>query len=111
MAEYIEFSQTYDQDPTGKDAHEPGAKLDAGKLRMGLVLLGFHRALQEVARVGTLGAAKYSDYGRALGYEVHVVTTADEAINILGLALFRNAKIIEFRKEMRGDPLIQELKT
>lgn len=50
-------------DPTGKDAHEPGAKLDAGKPRMGLVLLGFHRALKEVCKVGTLGAAKYSDFG------------------------------------------------
>jgi hypothetical protein len=50
-------------DPLGKDAHEPGAKLDAGKLRAGLVLGDFSYALQEVARVGTYGANKYTARG------------------------------------------------
>lgn len=50
-------------DPHGKDAHQPGAKLDAGKLRAGLVLGGFSRALAAVAAVGTHGAAKYTDNG------------------------------------------------
>jgi len=50
-------------DPFGKEAHEPGAKLDADKNRLGLVLLGFSRALQEVGKVGTYGAGKYSDSG------------------------------------------------
>lgn len=50
-------------DPTGRKACEPGAKLDSGKNRLGLVLLGFSRALEEVGRVGTYGAAKYSDSG------------------------------------------------
>lgn len=50
-------------DPRGLDAKEPGAKLDGGKPRMGLVLFGFARALQEVGRVGTYGATKYSDNG------------------------------------------------
>lgn len=50
-------------DPSGIDAHEGGAKLDAGKNRMGLVLSGFHRALTHVSKVGTKGAAKYSDKG------------------------------------------------
>jgi len=50
-------------DPTGRDAHASGAKLDAGKPRVGLVLLGFSKALLEVAKVGTMGAAKYSDNG------------------------------------------------
>lgn len=43
--------------------HEPGAKLDAGKNRLGLVLGGFASALQEVGKVGTFGAGKYTDNG------------------------------------------------
>ena len=50
-------------DPTGRDPHESGAKLDAGKLRAGLVLKGFRRALLAVSKVGTDGAVKYSDNG------------------------------------------------
>ncbi len=50
-------------DPNGKNAHTPGAKLDAGKSRLGLVLSGFSRALQEVGKVGTYGANKYTDNG------------------------------------------------
>lgn len=50
-------------DPHGKEAGEPGAKLDAGKVRLGLVLGGFARALEEVGRVGTYGAKKYTDDG------------------------------------------------
>jgi len=50
-------------DPTGRGAHEPGAKLDLGKLRPGLVLGDFSNALTEVVRVGTFGAEKYSDHG------------------------------------------------
>jgi hypothetical protein len=50
-------------DPNGKDQHEPGAKLDAGKNRIGMVLFGFANALQEVSRVGTFGANKYTDNG------------------------------------------------
>lgn len=50
-------------DPLGKDAHTPGAKLDAGKCRAGLVLHGFARALRAVSDVGTYGANKYTDNG------------------------------------------------
>lgn len=50
-------------DPHGIDAHTPGAKLDAGKVRPGLVLGNFARALLAVSAVGTYGAAKYSDNG------------------------------------------------
>ena len=52
-----------EKDPLGKDAHESGAKLDANKNRMGLVLLGFSRALAAVSAVGTYGANKYTDNG------------------------------------------------
>lgn len=50
-------------DPNGKAAQEPGAKLDAGKNRLGMVLLGFPNALKAVGQVGTYGARKYSDGG------------------------------------------------
>lgn len=52
-----------ESDPLGKLANESGAKLDAGKNRLGLVLLSFSRSLQEVDRVGTYGAQKYTDNG------------------------------------------------
>jgi len=54
---------TKETDPTGKSPHSPGAKLDAGKRRDGLVLLAFSRALAEVSKVGTYGATKYTDNG------------------------------------------------
>lgn len=50
-------------DPHGKAPNEPGAKLDHGKNRLGLVLGDFARALQEVGKVGTFGAAKYTPSG------------------------------------------------
>lgn len=52
-----------EKDPHGKDPHETGAKLDAGKPRVELVLGGFSRALMEVVKVGTYGATKYTDNG------------------------------------------------
>jgi len=52
-----------EQDPNGLNAHQPGAKLDAGKVRAGLVLGGFSRALWAVSEVGTFGARKYTDNG------------------------------------------------
>lgn len=51
------------KDPLGKAQHEPGAKLDNGKNRLGLVLGGFSRAVEQVGLVGTFGAQKYSDNG------------------------------------------------
>ena len=52
-----------EQDPNGLDQHSPGAKLDAGKNRLGLVLGGFPRALWAVGEIGTYGANKYTDNG------------------------------------------------
>ncbi len=48
-----------EQDPTGRKAGAPGAKLDAGKPMAGL-LLEFSLALMAVAEVATYGAQKYS---------------------------------------------------
>lgn len=42
---------------------EKGVKLDEGKNRLGLVFSGFSRALEEVGKVGTFGANKYTDNG------------------------------------------------
>jgi len=50
-------------DPYGKDQHESGAKVDAGKNRLGLVLGGFALALEQVGWIGTFGAEKYSPNG------------------------------------------------
>lgn len=52
-----------ESDPNGLSPHEPGAKLDAGKPRVGLVMGGFAKALTEVAKVGTFGIGKYSENG------------------------------------------------
>lgn len=40
-----------------------GVKFDSDKARLGLVLLGFSRALEHVGFVGTFGANKYTDDG------------------------------------------------
>lgn len=52
-----------ERDPNGKGQHEPGAKVDSGKNRVGLVFSGFCNALPKVAEIGTFGASKYTDYG------------------------------------------------
>lgn len=49
-----------ERDPNGKDLHEVGAKADAGKVRMELLPL---EAMQEIAKVMTFGANKYTDGG------------------------------------------------
>ena len=46
-------------DPNGVAPHEPGAKLDAGKVKAG-VLGDFSLALTEVAKVGTFGAEVFA---------------------------------------------------
>lgn len=53
----------WEKDPLGKSQHEAGAKVDAGKVRMHLITGGMARAITEVAKVGTFGAAKYTDNG------------------------------------------------
>ena len=56
-------SATIEATPDGLGQHEPGAKLDAGKNRLGLVLGDFANALWSVGEVGTFGANKYTDSG------------------------------------------------
>lgn len=52
-----------EKDPHGKDPSEPGAKCDAGKIRVALMEEGFPKALMAVAEVTTFGAKKYTDHG------------------------------------------------
>lgn len=57
------YTKKVEKDPSGKSPHSPGAKLDDGKNRPGLVLRSFARALWAVSEVGTYGALKYTDNG------------------------------------------------
>ena len=50
-------------DPNGLKPSDPGAKLDANKPDLDLVLGDFRNALWHVGRVGTFGAKKYSRSG------------------------------------------------
>jgi hypothetical protein len=52
-----------EQDPSGRPLNSPGAKADSGKLRPWLVLGQFSNALEEVSKVGTAGAKKYTENG------------------------------------------------
>lgn len=50
-----------ESDPNGKNPHEPGAKLDAGKVAIWRGALDyFPRAIEQVAAVSTFGASKYA---------------------------------------------------
>lgn len=47
-------------DPNGIKPGEPGAKLDSGKVDVGIIFEAFPRALYAVAQVANFGASKYS---------------------------------------------------
>jgi hypothetical protein len=48
-------------DPTGRNPHEPGAKLDAGKISIWRGAIDyFPRAIEAVAGISTFGAKKYA---------------------------------------------------
>lgn len=59
----VRLSCPPETDPNGRDPHQSGAKLDAGKNRLSLVMHGFPRALQAVGHVATYGAEKYTPNG------------------------------------------------
>ena len=52
-----------EKDPTGRNPKDPGAKLDAGKPPVELLIEAFPRALAEVTCVNEYGAKKYSRNG------------------------------------------------
>ena len=61
MFEPVILDLNMEADPLGKNPHEPGAKLDAGKpcIWRGAINY-FPLAIREVARVSTFGATKYA---------------------------------------------------
>ena len=66
MTEAKCISYTYEpigECPNGINQHDPGAKLDKGKVRLSLVFTGMPRAIWKVAEVLTYGAQKYSANG------------------------------------------------
>lgn len=74
-----------ESDPNGLDQHAPGAKLDAGKVRVDLVMSGFPLALLAVAEVATYGANKYSEHGwRQVPDGVKRYTAAKDRHRLLG---------------------------
>lgn len=61
MLEERRAQEDGESDPHGKSPHEPGAKLDAGKVAVWRGALGyFPRAIEQVAAVSTFGARKYA---------------------------------------------------
>lgn len=52
-----------EHDPSNLSSDSPGAKLDAGKPRVSLMMKGFPRALLAVSEVTAHGAVKYSELG------------------------------------------------
>jgi hypothetical protein len=54
-------AKVVEEDPTGRDRHEPGAKMDKGKapIRQGVIQY-FPRALEAIALVSLHGAEKYA---------------------------------------------------
>jgi hypothetical protein len=92
----VETFGKIDTDPNGKAANEPGAKLDSGKNQVGLVIHGFARALNEVSKVGTFGAVKYT----AMGW----VSVPDAKIR------YTDAMYRHFLKEASGEEIDQESK-
>lgn len=59
------MNHTTESDPSGRNPHEPGAKLDNGKTLAWLFHSGFARALEHVAEITTVGARKYTPGGWA----------------------------------------------
>lgn len=60
---FTTITKSYETEPNGLSPHTAGAKLDAGKNRLGLVMADFANAIQQVGLVATLGALKYTASG------------------------------------------------
>jgi len=60
---FTSITKSYETEPNGLSPHTAGAKLDAGKNRLGLVFTDFAKAIEQVGLVATLGAAKYTTSG------------------------------------------------
>lgn len=60
---FTSITKSYETEPNGLSPHTAGAKLDAGKSRLGLVFTDFAKAIEQVGFVATLGALKYTASG------------------------------------------------
>ena len=60
---FTSITKSCETEPNDLSPHTPGAKLDAGKNRLGLVFTDFAKAIEQVGLVATMGAAKYSPSG------------------------------------------------
>lgn len=60
---FTSITKSYETEPNGLSPHTPGAKLDAGKNRLGLVFTDFAKAIEQVGLVATMGALKYTASG------------------------------------------------
>lgn len=65
IEKYVRDSMSKEADPSGKPLNTAGAKADAGKPRPWLMFKGFSRALEEVSKVTSIGAVKYTPNGWA----------------------------------------------
>ena len=63
MPEHFSLAKPAETDPTGRDPHSPGAKVDAGKAQFDYVLAYFPNALSAVNEVADYGAKKYTPGG------------------------------------------------
>lgn len=59
----MQYKSTTEADPNGMPLNSPGAKADSGKIKPWLCISGFSRALEEVSKVTTVGAEKYTPNG------------------------------------------------
>lgn len=60
---FTSITKSYETDPNGLSPHTAGAKLDAGKNRLGLVFTDFAKAIEQVGLVGSYGLKKYTEHG------------------------------------------------
>lgn len=75
----FQIEEAVEADPYGIDQHTLGAKLDAGKPSVGLMMTGFAKALRAVSEVMTYGAVKYTPNGWR-----HVPNGVDRYTDALG---------------------------
>lgn len=72
-------------DPSGLSPNTPGAKCDAGKIDVSLMLIGFTKALDAVAHLTNVGAKKYSKHGWR---------QVDNGVQRYNAALYRHYKMV-----------------
>lgn len=95
--DYPEEFGAVEKDPNGKSLNEPGAKADSGKIRPWLMMSGFARALEELSKVTTEGAAKYTANGW-----ITVPNAQERYLDAFGRHLLKYAKGEEYDNDVGG---------